>query len=782
MRSVAGLGVAMLLASVAGASELQLRTYDTRAGLGNAPITSMAADAAGKLWFTTFGGGVASYDGIHGVSGQRQATSLAVLAASDGAVFVLGQGANEHEGTIASVLPNHLAWVARGADAPLLTGVVTREFVFAASALGSLYRLKAGALEPFGDLKDRVVTQLAAAPDGTLWGIARWPGPDPDGWAIVFRREGETIVRYGPQWGLPRGGFRDLAVDATGSPWVATSTGVYRLSGGRFRVPEATGADLAKPAWSLYLQGPDRVWVGQQGGAVLLAAGHATRYALPREMQDLPLLQVLEAPDGAFWAVAPDLVLRVDGREAATFKLAPAPGAEQGDPELYVVRARETNGVLHLDREGGVWILDGMRALRYEGTRVRLFDTSSGLPADTITALSFDADGRLWVGTTRGLTRWNDETASFTAVAGLDEPVATLTAGAGGVICGASTTRSFRVAAGKAETWPPPGGVEGVQAMAFDAQGRLWAATARGLARVAPDGSHLVAEDAGAAPGAATCLMRVEDKLYAGFAGGLSVIAGDKVERVVAFDGKSVRLLVSGPGAAYALVGENLLDLAGEPILGYLDAGGDASLALLIDHAGRRWRASTDGIRVMNDRFGIRLGGVLPAGARVTALAESPRGEMWIGTTLGLVRYRPAAAAPAPRIEAWTASDPTPSPQTAGDDHGQWTPSPREITLQPSTALVFKLNGTSFADARDAAALLYLVRMVPKADSGGVDASWRLADDGIFPYASLRPGRYRFEARALSADALYSATAAVAITVPEPPATETAPPPPQTGP
>ena len=99
--------------------------------------------------------------------------------------------------------------------------------------------------------------------------------------------------------------------------------------------------------------------------------------------------------------------------------------------------------------------------------------------------------------------------------------------------------------------------------------------------------------------------------------------------------------------------------------------------------------------------------------------------------------------------------------------------------MPPATAVVFKLQGVSFADARDAAALSYSARMVWPAAPDASEATWLPAPDGIAAYAGLSPGRYRFEARALGADALYSATAVVTITVPEPPAAPPAVPPSQ---
>jgi len=66
------------------------------------------------------------------------------------------------------------------------------------------------------------------------------------------------------------------------------------------------------------------------------------------------------------------------------------------------------------DRQGFLWVGSEAGLFRYEGARFEAFALQNGLPSSEITALFEDDSGILWVGTRMGLAQWNGR--SFQAV------------------------------------------------------------------------------------------------------------------------------------------------------------------------------------------------------------------------------------------------------------------------------------------------------------------------------------------------------------------------------
>lgn len=60
-------------------------------------------------------------------------------------------------------------------------------------------------------------------------------------------------------------------------------------------------------------------------------------------------------------------------------------------------------GVVVVNALGHVWIGSGTGLTRFDGTTTRTWTRHDGLPANEVTALAFDGEGKLWVGTTQGL-------------------------------------------------------------------------------------------------------------------------------------------------------------------------------------------------------------------------------------------------------------------------------------------------------------------------------------------------------------------------------------------
>ncbi|MCG6117439.1 MAG: diguanylate cyclase [Aquimonas sp.] len=157
-----------------------------------------------------------------------------------------------------------------------------------------------------------------------------------------------------------------------------------------------------------------------------------SREGLPHNM----ISSIAQAPDGALWMSSLEGVVRYNGRDfqlhdsariAGLFGNAIRGVAVSGDGEVLLSTtrngiARLRNGVwdflvppgagtpdatisLAAGRDGTVWLggeNTGVTAFRTDGS-VRQFGLADGLPAAYVNVLLEAPDGRMWVGTTRGL-------------------------------------------------------------------------------------------------------------------------------------------------------------------------------------------------------------------------------------------------------------------------------------------------------------------------------------------------------------------------------------------
>lgn len=116
-----------------------------------------------------------------------------------------------------------------------------------------------------------------------------------------------------------------------------------------------------------------------------------------------------QTTDGYLWLAGGDQLARFDGVRFVAFEL---PDASSNAPVQ----------VLFGDAHGALWIgTVGGGLIRYAEGQFEHFTTRNGLPADTINALTEDADGRLWIATTSGLKVWRDgRIKSIESAGGLD--------------------------------------------------------------------------------------------------------------------------------------------------------------------------------------------------------------------------------------------------------------------------------------------------------------------------------------------------------------------------
>ncbi len=268
-------------------------------------------------------------------------------------------------------------------------------------------------------------------------------------WVRAGVPESPRLRVIGVDDGLPSSNVNGMAQDRAGYLWVATTDGLARYDGVGMRVwrhdPSDPAALPGNYVAAVHVDGEDRVWVAIEGrGLSVLDAArrgfrHYRKAAQPQIGSD------------DTWAIA----------------------SHRGD-----IWFGTFGGGLHrLDRGG--------RITRFMPDP----DNARSLPADTVLALSVDANGSLWVGTTQGLARWTGRDFERVALPGVASPtILSISPEGGSLWVGARSGLYRREAGGRwiKPTWSPmfewPNPVYGVVA---DRDGN-WLASRSQLWRVLP--------------------------------------------------------------------------------------------------------------------------------------------------------------------------------------------------------------------------------------------------------------------------------------------------------
>ena len=589
---------------------------------------------------------------------------------------------------------------------------------------------------------------------GTFRGLARWDGQ-----------------RFESAPDIPASQINSLAVAPTGELWVATAFGVYRQVGDRFEAAKEWAGGEAHAVWvdpdgSVYAtqQGVlhklgGRSWGAAEGlgkeriDAIRRDAGgrlwlRSARYlwladgdrfldrsALMPGKSDQGYLSLDRK--GSLWVPTDHGLLHIDGERTEVL------GPAQGLPVPWVLDFSE-------DREGSRWI-SGLGVHRLLGRGLwSAYGTREGLPGDLVWTLGRSAEGALWVGTDSGLAR--DTGGRFETVPGTEgHIIRTFTHDSSGVVwMGGGRGELLRYDGKQVRMLEVPGGVP-IYSLRADPQGGAWGASdGAGLLRIDAQGGltreALPQDDPHEHFG--QVIIDRAGRVWAAGEHGIAVRDGKRWQRIDTRDGlraSHVTYLVErGNGeiclAYFESAGLTCLRWAeGAHIVRHLDAAQGLSsnkvYQLGEDAAGRLWVGGGNGVDMIDgdriEHFG-RGDGLPSDDTDATAFLADPDGDVWIGTSAGLGRFRgaaykppepPATAIVHARLGSRLLSPGEPAPQVAHRDN----------------TLEVRFAAMSFIDE---ARVRYEVRL------DGLEESWHPSDVAQARYSSLPPGSYQLEVRA----------------------------------
>ncbi len=431
------------------------------------------------------------------------------------------------------------------------------------------------------------VNALVEGPDGSLWIGSRGSG--------LYRYRGGEFSHY--QADNPAGNFiRALSIDGRGELWIGTRGGLYRLEQGRLVAWQEVVSLVAAEVTALHRDAEGSLWIGTADRGVFGVRAGQTDHDLRQ----------LSAADG----LVSDMVFAIHRDFTGALWVATEHGLDRwrvdGRPAIRIGHYSEAEGLagasvraLLEDRAGALWIATDSGLSRFYGDRLESVELRVLEVDNRLRALYQDRQGSLWLGSVSGgLERLKDgPITTFTPEDGLSDFYGrTVYQDRSGRLWVGTYNAGLNVSDDvEAPVWRPVAGFPArrVWSILEDAAGTLWAGTSDGLVR------------AGGRPEDSAADFRLYNT-----ADGL---ASDRV-RVVYED-------PAAPGTLW---------------LGTIGGGVD------------RWSAGASGDHAVSAHYDMAEG---LSNNVVSWIHRDTRGDLWIGTEVGLNRLRGGGAG---EIEVFT--------------------------------------------------------------------------------------------------------------------------------
>ncbi len=434
---------------------------------------------------------------------------------------------------------------------------------------------------------------------------------------------------YSVREGLSQSQAFAIVQDDSGYLWIGTGFGLDRFDGRSFRTLTTAEGLASGVITALAIDARGRVWAGHQRGRVSLQTGPTSfrAFDISEISRGEDIAELITGPRGWMWAWTGQRLIGFDPEDpVGTAREVSLP---DGEP-VHAVAADSRR--LCLAGENRIYVLAGGAPGSPPVLR-RIGEVADG----PISALGFDPVHRLWIGTLSGTVfvhrlSSGGEFAAPDFVLGADDglPVAPVTAIAPG---------------GSGEMWIGTAG-SGAIRLEWDTAGRPSArrfTTRNGL------GQDDVLE---------ILLDREGDVWFGTDGGGVSVYLGGRFETFLGEGGPGERAVWSiertADGTYWFGTDEGLVRMVHEdgenaPQLLRISRSfglcGRAIRGLAIGPEGRLWIAAEQGALCRLDPETLEIRqvdtGELPP-ANYLDLAWDPRGTLWLGTSRGVVRFRPS--------------------------------------------------------------------------------------------------------------------------------------------
>ena len=604
--------------------------------------------------------------------------------------------------------------------------------------------------------------------------------PDFDGEPVIVTLKGSVYLRGGkfipapPEYQNPQ---MKLYLAPSGARVTIDSSGVKRVKDGReTHYPIKLSTNNFSTGVAPYEDSRENLWIREGLNLYLLRDSTVTR--LPDVS---PLRPMYEDADGGVW-FGKSLDREYPGGFLARFKDGRFTAFGEADGVLKA-SIRSIIG----DREGSIWLATSRGLYRARKRLMTAFSTESGLASHDVYPLTQSRDGQIWVGTTRGLNRVRFQDGRFeTSPPILPESTEALWEDAAGRMWIGLSDGLRRYENGKIQDLSVNANVYDVRA---DREGKYWVASRQGLFKL--DGDKIVGryttKDGLPSDDVKTIHQDRRGTLWFGTYGGLAQLKDGKFISYTAADGLAgnrVRTIYEDSDGTLWIgtYDDGLSRLRDGKFFNYRTEQGlfnNGVFQILEDRRGNFWIGCNKGIyrvsrRELNDLAEGRIArassvafgkqdGMLNTecnGGRQSAGFIAQDGKLWFPTMGGVVVIDPEAAPANPlpppvKIESVTLERGQIDFSFQLSDGGSVTVAPGQRDLE------IAYTGLSFVKPEQ-------IKFKYKLE--GLDTEW--VDVGTrrvayFPY--LSPGSYTFLLSAANSDGVWNIVAASLRIVVEPP-------------
>ncbi|NKB71882.1 MAG: hypothetical protein GKR89_32805 [Candidatus Latescibacteria bacterium] len=691
-------GPGTMVTSRGGQSQGAWQVYSYDDGLLDPWISSLAQDSTGYLWIGS-ASGLSRFDGerfthFTSADGLPEGTVEKLLADRDGYLWIgTRQGLVRYDGrTFLHLTPEpgrtlRVTALYEGGDGALWVGTTEGLGRYEDQRL-RLYTTRDG-------LPSRWITDLTEDAEGRLW-VATTGG--------VGRLDDEGFTAFTSKEGLRNNDVRWIVADSEGTVWAACqgledNPGLSRFGNGRF--DPVTEIEWRQSVFYPVLFRAGGLWAGMVPTLYRREAGQSFE-CIESPLADA-LYAVLQDRAGYVWFGSTGGLARFGGAVVQAFS-----------PEEAKIRG----GVRALAESaaGQVWVGSNPGLSRYDGRGFARLDTVEGLADDDIMALVEDSRGRMWVGTENGLSRHDgDRFATFGTADGLaHQEVRALAEDRQGTIWAGTWGGLSRYDGRRFHTYRPPGLSRLINGLAADAAGGLWIGSNDGIGYY--DGSQFT--EFALADGLIERDVRVLALAGQGDLWWSAEIPPDKSYNM---QGKARLFRLSGQELTHyqKLAGEQMVDQVRDLAL---DAAGH--LWIVFYGQSEIWRYDGQVLQKLLGRDGLAGGGNI-------ALLHARNGDTWIGSHLGLTRYRNWPDPPGIVL----------SNIIADRNYG-----PRQAIRLPSSQdlLAFEFHAVSLKTSPGRTVYLYRLQ--------GYEDKWQQTRQRRVEYQDLPWGEYVFEVLAVDRD------------------------------
>lgn len=561
---------------------------------------------------------------------------------------------------------------------------------------------------PSDGLLNGRVQDLDVAPDGSVWfhtmrGVSRYDGltwtnyPDKCGLlgCILADRQGNIWVDGhwkfdGHQWTeISTAGqisrSNQMMVAADGSLWVAEARGAYRFDGAEWVQYRRDNGQYEDRHYCVLQDRHGAIWFGTDTGLRRFQDGIWTDITTAGDRNLGKVQSIFEDRQGALW-LGTIPIMRFDGETwtsfgttdtppwagtyPSTWSTAPSRIAEDREGNLWMSIygtgvARYRDGVwkiyrdsddprmialtdLAIDGHDNVWVATTLGPVRFDGEDWDYLQPGIEAGANVVTSILEERPGVWWIGTIRGLYRYeNGAYTVYTSASGLlTDLVNCLARGSDGVLWVGHET-GLSVFDGTA--WTTRTTTDTVWDILRHSSGDMYLGTDGGLIRIHGSEWTTFNMESGL-PGNAIYSVAEDDAgrvWVTAYGHGTGRFDGQAWQWFLPEDGlPSQNLYKVKRGVGHdmwvcgASGGVGRFDGAGWTSYGVDDGLGDASnFALLVDRAGVVWVASSEGAIVSRfDGTAWKSLGLLDGlqGSRTRTLMEDFAGHLWIGSENGV--------------------------------------------------------------------------------------------------------------------------------------------------